>query len=82
MAREGIHVAREWHTDGVIMHIDRGCRAMTAGMLEYKAALEKAGFPVLTYDGNNADPRDFNQAAVESRVEVFMTRLGLSRLAD
>ncbi|MFC1924755.1 2-hydroxyacyl-CoA dehydratase [Chloroflexota bacterium] len=82
MAREGIHVAKEWHADGVIMHIDRGCRAMTAGMLEYKAALEREGFPVVTYDGNNADPRDFNQVVVEDRLDTFMSRLGLSRLVD
>ena len=82
MAKENVKVAENWHADGVIMHIDRGCRAMTAGMLESKVMLEKNGFPVVTYDGNNADPRDFNQGIVENRLDAFMNRLGLSRLAD
>ena len=62
MGKEAIKVAQDWHADGVIMHIDRGCRSMTAACLEVKAMLEKTGIPVVAYSGNTADPRDFNQA--------------------
>jgi benzoyl-CoA reductase/2-hydroxyglutaryl-CoA dehydratase subunit BcrC/BadD/HgdB len=81
MAKEAVKVAQDWHADGVIIHIDRGCRSMTAACLEVKAHLEKAGIPVVAYSGNTADPRDFNQAQVESQLDTFMTRLGLTKLA-
>ncbi|MFC2018179.1 2-hydroxyacyl-CoA dehydratase [Chloroflexota bacterium] len=82
MGREAVKVAQDWHADGIIMHIDRGCRSMSAACLEVKADLEKAGIPVLAYSGNTADPRDFNQAQVESQIDTFMARLGLTKLSD
>lgn len=80
MANEAVKVAQDWHADGVIMHIDRGCRAMTAGVMEVKDMLEEKGFPVLAYEGNTADPRDFHQQAVENRIETYLESLGLSKL--
>lgn len=80
MGNEAVKVARDWHADGVIMHIDRGCRAMTAGIMEVKDMLEKGGFPVCAYEGNTGDPRDFNQQTVEDRIETFLVSQGLSKL--
>jgi len=82
MAKEAVKVAQDWHLDGVIAHEDRGCRSLTAACLEVKKHLEKAGIPVVSYSGNTADPRDFNEAQVEDQLHTFMARLGLKKLSD
>lgn len=82
MARESVKVARDWKADGVIIHIDRGCRSMTAGTTEIKRMLEKKGIPAVTYEGNTVDPVGFNRTEVETRIEAFMNRLGLTRLSS
>lgn len=80
MGREAVWVAKHWKAEGAIIHIDRGCRAMTAGVLEVQNMMEKNGIRTMTYEGNTADPRDFHQQAVEERVETFMSSLGLAKL--
>jgi len=75
-----IKMAQGWKVDAAIIHIDRGCKGLQAGILEAKLALEEAGIPTLTYEASGYDPRDLAEAQVLDRLDAFMESLGLRRL--
>jgi len=50
------------------------------GIAENRLGLIKAGIPVMTYEGNMADERDFDEPRARARVDTFMESLGLDRL--
>jgi benzoyl-CoA reductase subunit B len=77
-----IKMVEEWQCQGVIMHLNRGCEGSTYGQMENRLALLEAGIPIMTYEGNMADKREFDEAQTLDRLESFMESLGLSRLAD
>ncbi len=73
-------VVKNWNVQGVLMHLNRGCEGTAFGQMENRLALMKAGIPVVTYEGNMADKRDFDEAQTIDRIESFMESLGLSKL--
>ncbi len=78
--QEVVKRSQEWHSQGAVIHMDIGCRGMSAGMLEARMALEQEGVPTVIYESSNSDPRDFTPSQVADRLESFLERLGLSRL--
>jgi benzoyl-CoA reductase subunit B len=70
----------QWHVDGVIIHLNRGCEGLDQHQLETRLALLRAGIPTMTYEGNMADKREFDEAQVIDRLESFMESLGLRKL--
>ncbi|MBF8265660.1 MAG: benzoyl-CoA reductase, bzd-type, O subunit, partial [Dehalococcoidia bacterium] len=48
--------------------------------LEFRLGVQKAGIPVLTYEGNMADKREFDESQTIDRLEAFMESLGLHKL--
>lgn len=77
---EYVHRARDWRSNGAVLHMDIGCHSQGAGVLEARQALERAGIPTVTYEASNGDPRDFSPPQVTDQVESFLERLGLTRL--
>ncbi|MFQ5826486.1 MAG: benzoyl-CoA reductase, bzd-type, subunit O [Dehalococcoidia bacterium] len=75
-----VALARDWKTDGVILHLNRGCEGLSQSIMEARLALLEAGIPVCTYEGNTADKREFDESQVIDRLESFMESLGLSKL--
>lgn len=75
-----LSMVKQWHVDGVILHLNRGCEGVTQGVLENRLFLLNAGVPVMTYEGNMGDKRECNEAEVLDRLESFMESLGLSKL--
>ncbi|MFQ5826084.1 MAG: benzoyl-CoA reductase, bzd-type, subunit O [Dehalococcoidia bacterium] len=75
-------LAREWHVDGAMIHLNRGCEGLAVGQMELRLALLAAGIPVMTYEGNVADPREFDEAKTLARIDAFMETLGLSKLEN
>jgi benzoyl-CoA reductase subunit B len=75
-------LAREWHVDGAVIHLNRGCEGLAVGQMELRLALLEAGIPVMTYEGNVADPREFDEARTLARIDAFMETLGLSKLEN
>jgi len=71
-------MVKEWNADAVLLHLNRGCEALTQGVAEDRLALAKAGIPVGTYESNMVDPREMNMAQVLDRVDAFMESLGLA----
>ncbi len=75
-------VVQQWQAQGVIMHLNRGCEGTAFGQMENRLALMKAGIPILTYEGNMGDKREFDEAQAVDRLESFMEALGLKKLQD
>ena len=50
------------------------------GQLEVRRALVEQGFPVLTYEGNVADSREFDEARTFANINAFMEAQGLMKL--
>ncbi len=75
-----VQMAKDWHVNGAIVHLNRGCEGTALSMMENRAALVEAGIPTLMYEGNMGDPREVDQAQVLERIEAFMESLGLKKL--
>lgn len=66
--REGI--CRENKVDGVLVHYNRSCKPWSGYMAEMQRRFTKdLGVPCAGFDGDQADPRNFNQAQYETRVQ-------------
>jgi len=52
------------------------------GQLENRLALIREGIPVLTFESNMADHREFDEAQILDRLDAFMENLGLRKLTD
>ncbi|MEE8473665.1 MAG: 2-hydroxyacyl-CoA dehydratase family protein, partial [Dehalococcoidia bacterium] len=76
-----VKLVRQWHVDGMVFHLNRGCEALALGQMENRLHLLKEGLPVMSYEGNTGDKREFDEAEVVDRVEAFMESLGLSKIA-
>ena len=75
-----IRICKEWDVDGVMLHYNRGCEGLTLGIAENRLALIEAGYPVLPFEGNMGDEREFDMARTMSRMDSFMETLSLNRL--
>ena len=60
-----------------MLHYNRGCEGLTIGIAENRLALLDAGYPVMTFEGNMGDEREFDEARTMARIDTFMERLGL-----
>jgi benzoyl-CoA reductase subunit B len=50
--------------------------------MEMKNALAKMGLPVMTFEGNMADEREFDEARTARMIDLFVTEtLGLKKVA-
>jgi len=72
-----LQLMRQWRAQGMVMHLNRGCRGTSLAQLEGRLSLMEAGIPVMTYEGNMADAREFDEAQTVDRMESFMESLGL-----
>ena len=77
---EHVRRAQDWGAKGVVFHMDRGCRALSAGMEEAKLAVQRAGFPTVMYESSMCDPRDLDREKVRDLMESFFESLGLSKI--
>lgn len=75
-----IQVARDWHADGVVLHLNRGCKGGAAGNIKNRLELQQAGIPCMCYEGSHADPRDFTETQVVDRIEAFLESMGLTKI--
>ncbi|MCK5548860.1 MAG: benzoyl-CoA reductase, bzd-type, subunit O [Thermoplasmata archaeon] len=75
-----IRIAKEWKLNGVMLHFNRGCEGLSLGIAENRLALQKAGFPVMAFEGNMGDEREFDEASTKKRIDAFMESLGLTQI--
>ncbi|MDO8706588.1 MAG: benzoyl-CoA reductase, bzd-type, subunit O [Sulfuricaulis sp.] len=74
-----LKMVKEWDVDGVIMHLNRGCEGVSLGAMENRIAIAEAGVPIMTYEGNMGDDREFDEGRTQNRIDSFMETLGLKR---
>lgn len=77
-----IMLTKEFKCQGVTIHLNRGCEMITAGVMEVRLALQKAGIPVMTYEGNMADKREIDERQTLDRVDSFMESMGLQKISE
>jgi benzoyl-CoA reductase subunit B len=77
-----LKMVNEWKLDGVILHLNRGCEGLTVGSMENRLGLIEAGVPVMTYEGNMADEKEFDERRTVSRIDSFMETLGLKQIPE
>jgi benzoyl-CoA reductase/2-hydroxyglutaryl-CoA dehydratase subunit BcrC/BadD/HgdB len=66
--REGI--CRDNKVDGVLVHYNRSCKPWSGYMAEMQRRFTRdLGIPCAGFDGDQADPRNFNEAQYETRVQ-------------
>lgn len=69
--REGICRANK--VDGVLVHYNRSCKAWSGYMPEMQRRFKNdLGVPCAGFDGDQADPRNFNVAQYETRIGGFV----------
>jgi len=76
-----LRIIKEWGVDGVMLHLNRGCEGLSLGIMENRLAIAQAGVPVMTFEGNMGDEREFDEVRTQARVDAFMEQLGLRRQA-
>ncbi len=74
-------IVKEWKVDGVMLHLNRGCEGLTCGIMENRLSLLEMGVPVMTFEGNMGDEREFDEARTRSRIDSFMETLGLKSVS-
>ena len=75
-------IAKEWKLDGIMLHYNRGCEGLSIGIAENRLALIDEGYPVMTFEGNMGDEREFDEAQTCSLIDSFMENLGLEQIED
>lgn len=76
-------IAEQWKCDAAIIHLNRGCEGTAQHQMEMKIALQNMGLPVLTFEGNMADEREFDETRTQRLVNLFLTEtLGLTKVAE
>ncbi len=76
-----LRIVKEWQVDGVMLHLNRGCEGLSMGIMENRMGIAKAGVPIMTFEGNMGDEREFDEVRTQARVDAFMEQLGLRRQA-
>ncbi|MBU1023888.1 benzoyl-CoA reductase, bzd-type, subunit O [bacterium] len=71
-----VRIAKEWKLNGVMLHYNRGCEGLSIGIAENRLGLIEAGYPVMTFEGNMGDEREFDLQKTMARVDAFMESLG------
>ena len=63
-------VARKTHIDGAIIHTNRSCKLWSGIMPEVERRLrDELNIPTVTFDGDQADPRNFSEAQYVTRID-------------
>ena len=70
-------IYEQWNCEGIIIHYNRGCEGLSMGVAENRLALAEQGIPVVAYEGNMGDDREFDLQETQGRIDAFMESLGL-----
>lgn len=77
LLEESVRRRKEWntkfHIDGTIYHVNRACKVMVCQQQELMRQVSEAcgGLPYMSFDGDQADFRNFSEAQFETRIEAF-----------
>lgn len=72
-----VKLCRDNHVEGLLVHTNRSCKLWSGFMPEMSRQIgETCGIPVVSFDGDQADPRNFSEAQYDTRVQ------GLAEIMD
>ena len=78
--REGL--CRDNKVDGILVHYNRSCKPWSGYMAEMQRRFtDDLGIPCAGFDGDQADPRNFNQAQYETRVQGLVEAMEANKAA-
>lgn len=75
-----LQIVKQWQLDGVMLHLNRGCEGLSCGIMENRLGIAETGVPVMTFEGNMGDEREFDEKRVIARIDSFMETLDLRLL--
>lgn len=65
-----LEALKRFDCDGTIYHVNRSCKVMDCQMMEVQRQLsELAGVPFTSFDGDQADYRNYSEAQFETRIQ-------------
>ena len=63
-------IVKNTNAEGILVHTNRSCKLWSGFMYEMSRQIgEDCDVPVVSFDGDQADPRNFSEAQYETRVE-------------
>ena len=68
-----VKLCRDNHVEGLLVHTNRSCKLWSGFMPEMSRQIgAECGIPVVSFDGDQADPRNFSEAQYDTRVQALM----------
>ena len=68
-----IKLCKDNHVEVLLVHTNRSCKLWSGFMYEMSRQIgEACGIPVASFDGDQADPRNFSEAQYDTRVQGLM----------
>ncbi len=65
-----IDIVKRTNTEGILVHTNRSCKLWSGFMYEMSKQIgEATNVPVVSFDGDQADPRNFSEAQYDTRVQ-------------
>ncbi len=65
-----VEIAKNNKAEGLLVHTNRSCKLWSGFMYEMSRQIgEACDIPVVSFDGDQADPRNFSEAQYETRVQ-------------
>ncbi len=65
-----IKLCKDNHVEGLLVHTNRSCKLWSGFMAEMSRQIgEACDIPVVSFDGDQADPRNFSEAQYDTRVQ-------------
>jgi benzoyl-CoA reductase subunit B len=77
MIKTHTKIVQDYKIDALIHHGCRGCEGYLRGFDWLLRPMRELGVRCMTYEGSQADPRDYTPSQVHDRMDVFMESLGL-----
>lgn len=76
-----VKLCQDNHVEGLLVHTNRSCKLWSGFMYEMSRQIgEQCDIPVTSFDGDQADPRNFSEAQYDTRVqglcEIMESRKG------
>jgi benzoyl-CoA reductase/2-hydroxyglutaryl-CoA dehydratase subunit BcrC/BadD/HgdB len=73
-------LCRENKVDGILVHYNRSCKAWSGYMAEMQRRWQNnLGVPAVSFDGDQADPRNFTAANYETRVQGLVEAMAAAK---
>lgn len=78
-----IKLCKDYGVEGLLVHTNRSCKLWSGFMYEMSRQIGKAcDIPVVSFDGDQADPRNFSEAQYDTRVQGLMEIMEQKKQAE